>query len=83
MTSSGTAGFFADNVVNLDGKVNFEALKARRNNELGKYCIQDNINLIADWKENAQLIIKQAEQTGAQFEQIGSIGPIELHKRIR
>jgi 4-amino-4-deoxy-L-arabinose transferase-like glycosyltransferase len=83
MTSSGTAGFFADNIVNLDGKVNADALKARKQQQLGEYCLENNINLIADTKENAEMIIEQAARKGAQFKLIHSIADMQLHERIR
>jgi len=45
---SGTAGFFNPNVINLDGKVNHEALTYRQNNASDQYIEQENIDILID-----------------------------------
>jgi hypothetical protein len=44
---SGTLGFFRDHVVNLDGKVNEDALA--RKDDLPGYCRDEKIEWIVDW----------------------------------
>ncbi len=46
---SGVAGFFNPNVVNLDGKVNHEALLYQQDHSLQKYIEQENIEILVDW----------------------------------
>ncbi len=61
MTSSGTAGFMSGNVVNLDGKVNVEALRARHNNAISKYVLASGINVLTSLDHD---IVKEVEQLG-------------------
>lgn len=83
MTSSGTASFIAPNVVNLDGKVNAEALEARKRDRLGEYVVKANINYLADWKEVGEKIAAQAAELGADYRLIDTLGPIFVYKRFR
>ena len=47
---SGTLGYFHDRTINLDGKVNPLALRARRDNRLFHYVVDDTqIQYIVDW----------------------------------
>jgi len=46
---SGTLGYFHDRTINLDGKVNPDALVARQTNKIGDYIQQKNIEYIVDW----------------------------------
>jgi hypothetical protein len=47
---SGTLGYFHDRTVNLDGKVNPLALRARRENRLFQYIVHETkIEYIVDW----------------------------------
>jgi hypothetical protein len=46
---SGTLGFFHDRTVNLDGKVNPEALEARRAHRIPEYAVAKGLEFIADW----------------------------------
>lgn len=48
---SGVAGFYFDNVVNLDGKVNHIALEYARNKQLERYIDSLNIDVLMEWKE--------------------------------
>lgn len=50
-TQSGTLGFMRDRVLNLDGKVNPEALA--RKNELPAYLAEKGVNWFADWPDFA------------------------------
>jgi len=48
---TGTLGYFHDRTINLDGKVNPEALEARNKNKNGviPYVIEGQIDYLADW----------------------------------
>ncbi len=48
-SQTGTLGYFYDRTINLDGKVNPEALSARKREELFKYAIDKQINYLIDW----------------------------------
>jgi hypothetical protein len=48
---SGVIGYFNDNVRNLDGKINGEALRATRARKLGEYLDEARIEVLIDWPE--------------------------------
>jgi len=47
---SGTLGYFHDRTINLDGKVNPEALAARHSHGVPDYVLSKPIQYIADWE---------------------------------
>ena len=47
---SGVIGFFNNNVINLDGKINQEALKYSINKNLSGYIDKEDINVMVDWQ---------------------------------
>lgn len=73
MDQSGTAGFVADNVVNLDGKVNAEALQALHHHTMGEYLKQSNITYLADWPEFVAQLSSEAEKAGVHYAPVDSI----------
>ncbi len=83
MYQSGTAGFIAPNVVNLDGKVNYQALLARKQNEIGKYVVDNNFEYIADWDEFATEITESAKRFGVNYVLNDSVGRVMIYKRVR
>ena len=48
-TQTGTLGFFHDRTINLDGKVNPEALAARTLRRVPEYAYEKGVAFIADW----------------------------------
>jgi hypothetical protein len=47
---SGVVGYYSDRqIINLDGKVNIEALEAMKKGQLGKYIKEEGITYVADW----------------------------------
>jgi hypothetical protein len=46
---SGTIGFFHDRTINLDGKVNPEALAATTSHRLNEYVLESPIEYLVDW----------------------------------
>jgi hypothetical protein len=58
--SSGVSGYFFRNVVNLDGKVNREAMKARREGRLGRYINEEGITVLLDWPETIRVFVPDA-----------------------
>jgi hypothetical protein len=51
MAQSGISGFFFDNIINLDGKVNFQAMKAIKANNLYQYINKEKIDVLIEWNE--------------------------------
>ena len=82
MDQSGTTGFMSPNVTNLDGKVNFEALKAKLDGDIGAYVAQENFDYIADWKAFVDVITTSAQKYGLRYEPVDSVGMIHIYKRI-
>ena len=83
MQQTGISGYFASNVVNLDGKVNFEALQARQHNDIGSYIIKRDLDYIVDWSDFAIPMVLSAESHGAKFVRIDSLGRVIIFKRVR
>jgi hypothetical protein len=50
---SGTLGFFHDRTINLDGKVNPEALRARKERRIPEYALAKGVDFIVDWADFA------------------------------
>lgn len=48
-TQTGTLGFFHDRTINLDGKVNPEALEARLKGKVLDYVVRSEIRYLVDW----------------------------------
>ena len=72
---TGTLGFFHDRTVNLDGKVNPEALEAALARRIPAYVLEKDLRYLADWKglaswiedypeirDNFDLVVHDAEQ---------------------
>ena len=81
MEQSGTSGFIASNIVNLDGKVNFKALQAIQKGDIGAYIESEKLDYIADWREFSSKIVASAEKHGGKFKEIDSIGRVVIFKR--
>jgi hypothetical protein len=69
---TGTLGFFYSRTINLDGKVNPEALRARmRDGNVLDYVVDSKINYIADWAPITSWITrKNSPRFAAAFEVI-------------
>jgi hypothetical protein len=50
---TGTLGFFHDHTINLDGKVNPEALRAREQGRIPVYVLEKDVDYIVDWADVA------------------------------
>jgi hypothetical protein len=83
MYQSGTVGFIAPNITNLDGKVNHEALEARQYGHFGAYIASQRFDYIADWKEMVVMMTTAAEPFGEHFEEVDSLGRIHIYKRVK
>ena len=53
---TGPLGFFHDRTINLDGKVNPEALEAALARQIPQYVLDRNLQYLADWKGIAQWV---------------------------
>jgi hypothetical protein len=81
MTASGITGFDAANVVNLDGKVNVDALRARQKHRLTEYIVASGMKYVADQPEFDSTIQAQALGLGAHFVVIDSVGTNQILMR--
>lgn len=81
MYQSGTSGFIAPNVVNLDGKVNYEALKARQEAEIGKFVVEQNLDYVADHRIWVEQIVRSAKKYGGNYTLVDSIQSVFVYKR--
>ena len=82
MEQAGTARFVAPNIVNLDGKVNPEALLARRNKAIGKYIVQKRFDYLIDWPIIVQPLAARAKEAGLAYELVGKISTMEVYRRV-
>lgn len=57
--NSGALGFFFEDVVNLDGKVNAAALEARRNGTTVAYVNAESVDAIVDLREAANMLMDE------------------------
>jgi hypothetical protein len=76
---SGTLGYFRDNVVNLDGKVNFAALQARRRGHLPAYLRDEAVNWLCDWEGGLRGELGPA--LDRDFSKVGTRGSAVLYRR--
>ena len=83
MEQTGTAGFISPNVVNLDGKVNYDALMAKKRGDIGAYVVSENFDYIADWREFSGQITTSAARHGMKFQEVDSIGKVIIFKRVK
>lgn len=51
---SGALGYFHDKTINLDGKVNPEALRARQRNRMPDYILEKKVTYLVDWVNLAE-----------------------------
>jgi hypothetical protein len=51
---SGALGYFHDKTINLDGKVNPEALRARMRNRMPDYMLEKKVKYLVDWVNLAE-----------------------------
>jgi hypothetical protein len=73
-TQTGIIGFLAENITNLDGKVNSDALSARSKGVLGEYVRQENIDLLLDYPNLIEPVVRETRQYGSPFEEIATLG---------
>ncbi len=80
MLQSGIASFVAPNVINLDGKVNSDALRAHQSGRLAEYLRDERFTYIADWKPFIEDIDTLARNNELYFDSVGMIDRIQLMK---
>ncbi len=81
MEQSGTAGFVAPNVFNLDGKVNPDALAARKSGEIGKYIANMKFDYLADWELIVNTLVDKAKSAGAIYVRDSTIRTMVRYRR--
>lgn len=77
---SGTLGYFYDNTINLDGKMNIDAIKYKNN--LIEYVERKNIKWLCDWKWKIEdLINKKLDKENDKWIRIDEKGKFLLVKK--
>lgn len=77
---SGTLGYFRDNVINLDGKVNGDVMAYLRPPEaLPKYLVDKGIDWHVDWDDAALTLQLEQDHQWAKVDQIGRT--VLLHRK--
>lgn len=61
---SGVVGYYNANVINLDGKVNVDALKAMRNKRVEEYVDAEGIDYVIDWQGVIEGLMPRAMKSG-------------------
>jgi hypothetical protein len=77
---SGTLGYFRSGTVNLDGKVNDDALRARRSGTLWRYVRERRLDYLVDWPGDVALMLGPASARG-DYEKLDGAGEFELWGR--
>jgi hypothetical protein len=80
MLQSGIASFIAPNIINLDGKVNSDALRAHQQGRLAAYLRNEHFTYLADWKPFIEDIADTARNNELYFDSVGMIDGIQLMK---
>ncbi len=81
MFQSGIASFIAPNVINLDGKVNFEALRAHQQGRFAEFLREEQFTYIADTKNLVEDLAGIARKGGLYFDSVSTIDGFQLMKR--
>lgn len=77
---SGTLGYFRIGAVNLDGKVNHDALVARRSGTLWRYVRERRLDYLVDWPGDVAEMLGPAAAR-RDYVQIGAAGEFQLWER--
>jgi hypothetical protein len=80
MSQSGVSGFTADNVWNLDGKVNPDVLKAHKDHSFGAYIDSTHMEYLADWDVGVQGMIAEANARD-KYKLIDSFKLVRIYQR--
>jgi hypothetical protein len=83
MQQSGITSFVADNVTNLDGKVNADALEAMKKYARGAYIEKQQFDYLMDWDEFARVLVNESEHYGGKYKLVDSVGLVRMYQRIR
>ncbi len=81
MLQSGLTSFLAPNIINLDGKVNAEALRAHQEGHLARYIRNEQILYIADWKPFIEDVAEMCRKDELFFDSVGMVGHIQIMRR--
>ena len=79
---SGAAGFLADNVTNLDGKVNLNALRARQHDSLGAYICSMRFDYLVDQIGTIDLALQDTARFGYHYQLDDSVRHDRIFRRI-
>jgi hypothetical protein len=82
MQQSGTASFVAPNVVNLDGKVNPDALSARKSHTMGAYIARERFDYLVDWPEFVSVLAQEASHYNAPYRKVDSLQGLQIYQLV-
>ena len=78
---TGTLGYFVRSVVNLDGKVNHEAMRALRSGTIDQYILDRGIEILIDWPEYLEKNFLTYPRLGKRFVEIDRSGDFGVFRR--
>jgi hypothetical protein len=74
---SGVTGYYNDNVVNLDGKINQDALEAMRDGRIEDYVERSGIQYVVDWEGVILGLMPNALPSGRWVRCAAAVGNLE------
>ncbi len=77
---TGTLGYFRDKVINLDGKVNPDALRIRQGNAAA-YLSEEQVRWFVDWPNNVTMFLGRTPQAHG-WEPVAERGRFKLYRRV-
>lgn len=78
---TGTLGYFRRSAVNLDGKVNYEALSALKTGRIGNYILDKDIEYLIDWPINLEMNFLKRPGMASTFIEIDRRGQFGVFRR--
>ncbi|HEY3874002.1 MAG TPA: hypothetical protein VGM92_00865 [Candidatus Kapabacteria bacterium] len=77
---SGEAGFISDRILNLDGKVNADALHARQKDSLGAYIRSERFDYLADEAITIDMVLRDSARFGYRCMLQDSIRSVRIYR---
>jgi hypothetical protein len=81
MWQSGTATFVSSNVINLDGKVNPDAMRAIKTTGIGAYIKQENFDYIIDMPEIVWQLKDASKAADLHYRLADSVNGAQIYQR--
>lgn len=78
---TGALGYFRRSVINLDGKVNCEALEALKRGEIDRYILDKDVEILIDWPEYLEDNFLRYPLVRDQFVEVARSGKFGIFQR--